>query len=127
MSYRLLLRPRQQGAGPRKRVSGAGGCRAGLLVALVEQDVVEQLWAWIEQHPGEKIEVCLTDREISLPGTDGEQGQTFGFQIDDFTRHRLLEGLDDISMTLTHEDDIAAYEAQRPSFKPKTIPARTAG
>lgn len=96
--------------------------KAGLLVAVVEQDVVEQLWAWSEANPGTEITVSLEERRISLP-----DGTSFGFQIDDFTRHRLLEGLDDISMTLTHEDDISAYEAQRPSFKPRTLPVRTAG
>ena len=96
--------------------------KAGLLVAVVEQDVVEQLWAFAEANPGTEITVSLEERRISLP-----DGTSFGFQIDDFTRHRLLEGLDDISMTLTHEDDISAYEAQRPSFKPKTLPVRTAG
>ncbi|MGJ6978963.1 3-isopropylmalate dehydratase small subunit [Aestuariimicrobium soli] len=95
--------------------------KAGLLIARVEQDVVEQLWNWIEANPGSQIEVCLQDKQISLP-----DGTTFDFEIDDFTRHRLLEGLDDISMTLQHEDKISAYEATRPSFKPATIPARTA-
>ena len=46
------------------------------------------------------------------------------FDIDDYTRWRLLEGLDDIGLTLQHEADITAYEATRPSFKPKTLPAR---
>ena len=95
--------------------------KAGLLVAKVEQDVVERLWDWVEANPGTEIEVCLVDRRISLP-----DGTTYRFEIDDFTRHRLLEGLDDISMTLQHEDAISEYEALRPSFKPKTIPARVA-
>ena len=95
--------------------------KAGLLVAKVEQDVVERLWDWVEANPGTEIKVCLVDRAISLP-----DGTTYPFEIDDFTRHRLLEGLDDISMTLQHEDAISEYEAQRPSFKPKTIPARVA-
>ena len=46
------------------------------------------------------------------------------FEIDDYTRWRLLEGLDDIGLTLKHEEDITAYEATRPAFKPKTLPAR---
>jgi 3-isopropylmalate/(R)-2-methylmalate dehydratase small subunit len=46
------------------------------------------------------------------------------FEIDDYTRWRLLEGLDDIGLTLQHEADITAYEATRPAFKPKTLPAR---
>lgn len=95
--------------------------KAGLLIARVEQDVVEQLWSWVEAHPGTQIEVDLIEKAISLP-----DGTVYPFEIDDFTRERLLEGLDDISMTLTHEDEIAAYEATRPSFKPATLPARTA-
>ncbi len=94
--------------------------KAGLLVAAVEQDVVEQLWDFAEANPGAELTVSLEDRTI----TAGDQ--VFGFSIDDFTRHRLLEGLDDISMTLQHEADIAAYELTRPSFKPATIPARVA-
>ncbi|MGA4668232.1 3-isopropylmalate dehydratase small subunit [Propionibacteriaceae bacterium Y1923] len=96
--------------------------KAGLLVAVVEQDVVEQLWEWVEANPGSEITVSLVDQTITLA-----DGTSVNFDIDPFTRHRLLEGLDDISMTLGHEDDIAVYEAARPSFKPKTLPARTAG
>lgn len=95
--------------------------KAGLLVARVPEDVVAQMWAHIDQHPGEEIEVSLEDRRITLG-----DGRAFDFEIDDFTRHRLLEGLDDISMTLQHEDDIAAFEADRQSFTPTTIPARVA-
>lgn len=96
--------------------------KAGLLVALVDQAVVERLWEHAEEHPGTPIEVCLRDRRISVP-----DGQSFDFAIDDFTRHRLLEGLDDISMTLRHEGLISEYEATRPAFRPATLPARTAG
>ena len=46
------------------------------------------------------------------------------FEIDDYTRYRLLNGLDDVGITLSHEADIAAYEATRPSFKPATLPAK---
>ena len=95
--------------------------KAGLLVAGVEQDVVEKLWDWVEAHPGTEITVSLEDRSIVLA-----DGTRYEFQIDPFTRERLLEGLDDISMTLTHEDDISTYEASRPSFKPKSLPVRTA-
>jgi len=49
------------------------------------------------------------------------------FQIDDYTRWRLMEGLDDIGLTLQQQDSITAYEAQRPEHKPKTLPAQTAG
>ena len=95
--------------------------KAGLLVAGVEQDEVEQLWDWVEANPGREITVSLQDQTIALP-----DGTRFEFQIDPFTRHRLLEGLDDISMTLTHEADITTYESSRPSFKPKSLPVRTA-
>ena len=70
---------------------------------------------------GPELTVDLEARTI----TAGEQ--VFEFTIDDYTRQRLLEGLDDIGSTLRHDDDIAAYEASRPSFKPKTLPVRTAG
>ena len=96
--------------------------KAGLLVAGVEQDIVEKLWEWVEANPGTEITVSLEDQTIALA-----DGTRYEFQIDPFTRHRLLEGLDDISMTLTHEDDISTYEASRPSFKPKSLPIRTAG
>jgi 3-isopropylmalate/(R)-2-methylmalate dehydratase small subunit len=95
--------------------------KAGLVVGVVDDATVKQIWDYIEANPGQEIEVNLVDREITLG-----DGTKIGFEIDDFTRQRLLEGLDDISMTLRHEADIAAYEATRPAFKPKTIPARVA-
>ena len=95
--------------------------KAGLLIAVVDQDVVERLWDFAEQNPGVEIEASLVDRTITAGAN------TYPFQIDDFTRHRLLEGLDDIGSTLQHADDITAYEQTRPSFKPRTIPVRTAG
>ena len=94
--------------------------KAGLLVALVEQGVVEALWAYLDANPGADITVDLGAKTVVA----GEN--TYPFTIDDYTRHRLLNGLDDIGITLQKEDDIAAYEAQRPSFKVKTIPARVA-
>ena len=95
--------------------------KAGLVIAKVDQDVVEQLWAALEAAPGTELAVSLADKTIRL----GEA--SFGFEIDDYTRHRLLEGLDDIGETLQHADLIAAYEATRPSWLPRTLPARTAG
>lgn len=65
---------------------------------------------------------------MDLPTQTIKRGDlVISFEIDEYTKHRLLNGLDDISLTLQHADDIAAYELTRPSFKPKTIPARTAG
>lgn len=95
--------------------------KAGLVIATVPQTTVEELWTLAESQPGVKIEVCLVDKQISA----GDK--TYPFEIDDYTRHRLLEGLDDIGLTLKHEDLIAAFEATRPSFLPKTLPAKTAG
>ncbi|WP_329001523.1 3-isopropylmalate dehydratase small subunit [Kribbella sp. NBC_00709] len=92
--------------------------KAGLLAALVEQDVVEQLWTAIETDPGTKVTVDLENKTISAGDVSAP------FEIDDYTRYRLLNGLDDVGITLSREADIAAYEATRPSFKPATLPAK---
>ena len=89
--------------------------KAGLLAAQVTQDVVEQLWKLIENEPTTQIVVDLEARSIQAGAL------TAPFQIDDYTRWRLLEGLDDIGITLSHEEDIATYEATRPSWKPATL------
>jgi 3-isopropylmalate/(R)-2-methylmalate dehydratase small subunit len=89
--------------------------KAGLLAAQVSQDVVEQLWKLIETEPTTQIVVDLQERSIQAGAL------TAPFEIDDYTRWRLLEGLDDIGITLSHESDIDAYEAGRPSWKPATI------
>ena len=94
--------------------------KSGLLVALVSPEVVEELWAFLDGTPGAELTVDLVARTI----TAGEA--TFPFEIDDYTRHRLLNGLDDIGITLQKDADIAAYEAKRPSWKAKTIPAKVA-
>jgi 3-isopropylmalate/(R)-2-methylmalate dehydratase small subunit len=95
--------------------------KAGLVVATVPQEVVDELWAYAEANPGTPIEVCLVDRRITAGGIDHP------FDIDDYTRHRLLNGLDDIAITLQHEADIARFEATRPALKPASLPIRTAG
>jgi len=95
--------------------------KAGLVIATVGQDVVEKLWEIAESEPGIEFTVDLRHRTIEAADN------VFEFTIDDYTRHRLLEGLDDIGLTLTHEDEIAAYEARRPSWLPKTLPVKTAG
>ncbi|AHC25019.1 MULTISPECIES: 3-isopropylmalate dehydratase small subunit [Mycobacteriaceae] len=91
--------------------------KAGLLAAQVSQDDVELLWKLIEQNPGLEITVNLQDRTIAA-GT-----VMVPFTIDDYTAWRLLEGLDDIGLTLRKQDEIAAFEQRRPSFKPRTLPA----
>ena len=90
--------------------------KAGLLAAEVAQDDVEILWKLIEQQPGLEITVNLEDRSIHA-GT-----VMVPFKIDDYTAWRLLEGLDDIGLTLRKQDDITAFEERRPSWKPRTIP-----
>jgi 3-isopropylmalate/(R)-2-methylmalate dehydratase small subunit len=92
--------------------------KSGLLPALVEQDVTEQLWKLIEADPTTVVTVDLEQRTISAGDL------TAPFQIDDYTRYRLLNGLDDIGITLGHESAISDYEAGRPSYKPTTLPAK---
>jgi 3-isopropylmalate/(R)-2-methylmalate dehydratase small subunit len=93
--------------------------KQGLLAAQVDQADVELLWKLIEEHPGTEIEVDLESRTMTCDTV------TVPFSIDDYTRWRLTEGLDDIGLTLQHEDEITAFEAARPAFKPTTLPART--
>ena len=88
--------------------------KAGLLVAVVDQKIIEELWDYIEAHPAAPITVDLQERMITAEGF-----QT-SFEIDDYTRWRLLEGLDDIGLTLRQVDAIDAYEKSRPAFKPST-------
>ncbi len=93
--------------------------KQGLLAAQVDQADVELLWKLIEEHPGTEIEVDLESRTVTCDTV------TVPFSIDDYTRWRLMEGLDDIGLTLQHEGEITAFEARRPAFKPTTLPART--
>jgi 3-isopropylmalate/(R)-2-methylmalate dehydratase small subunit len=90
--------------------------KQGLLTAQVAQDDVELLWKLLENAPGTRVTVDLVEKTVQA----GEL--TCPFQVDDYTRWRLLEGLDDISLTLEHVDDITAYESRRPSWKPTTTP-----
>ena len=89
--------------------------KAGLLAAEVAQPDVELLWKLIEQNPGLEITVNLQDRTVSA-GT-----VVVPFAIDDYTAWRLLEGLDDIGLTLRKLDQIEAFEAARPDWKPSTL------
>jgi 3-isopropylmalate/(R)-2-methylmalate dehydratase small subunit len=90
---------------------------AGLLAAEVAQDDVELLWKLIEQSPGLEITVNLQDRNI-VAGT-----VMVPFTIDDYTAWRLLEGLDDIGLTLRKLDQIESYEGRRPAWRPRTLTA----
>lgn len=92
--------------------------KQGLLAAVVAQDDIELIWKELENHPGTQITVDLESKTVTCGNLVAP------FEIDDYTRWRLLEGLDDIGLTLQREADIEAYEGQRPSFKPTTLPAR---
>jgi len=88
--------------------------KIGLLTAVVDQDVVEQLWAAVEADPALEITVDLLERQVRAGDLVAP------FEVDDYVRWRLLEGLDDIGLTLQHADEITAFEAARPAFTPVT-------
>lgn len=88
----------------------------GLLTVVADQSVVDALWKLTESDPTAEITVDLEAREIRA------EGVTAAFELDENSRWRLLNGLDDISITLSNEEDIATYEAKRPSYKPRTLP-----
>lgn len=88
----------------------------GLVVAQLEQSDIDLLLKRIENQPGIEVTVDLETRTVHCDDL------TLPFDIDDFTRYRLMEGLEDISLTLQHEGDVDTYEAQRPGFKPTTLP-----
>jgi 3-isopropylmalate/(R)-2-methylmalate dehydratase small subunit len=89
--------------------------KQGLLTAVVEQSAVEQLWKIIEEEPSTPVTVDLEGQVITAAGF------TTKFEVDSYVRWRLMEGLDDIGLTLKHVDEITAFEAKRPSFKPTTV------
>ncbi|MDA3628317.1 3-isopropylmalate dehydratase small subunit [Saccharopolyspora oryzae] len=91
--------------------------KQGLLAAECEQSDVELLWKLLENEPGTAVTVDLEQRTVHA------KDLTVSFRIDDYTRWRLLEGLDDIGLTLRHAETIDTFEQQRPSFKPATLPA----
>lgn len=92
--------------------------KAGLLAAEVDQSDVELIWKALEEQPGLEIIVDLVEKTVTA-GT-----LVVRFAIDDYTRWRLLEGLDDIGLTLRQVEAIAEYEKSRPSWKPTTLPER---
>jgi 3-isopropylmalate/(R)-2-methylmalate dehydratase small subunit len=90
--------------------------KAGLLTVVLPQAEVEKLWSAIESNPATKVTVDLGAKTVSW------DGNSVGFEIDDYTRWRLMEGLDDIGLTLKNISDVDSYESKRPTFKPKTLP-----
>ena len=89
--------------------------KQGLVAAQCEQSDVELLWKLLESEPGTPVTVDLTDKTVRA------KDLVAPFEIDDYTRWRLLEGLDDIGITLGSADLITAFEAERPSYKPVTL------
>lgn len=92
--------------------------KQGLLTGRITEEQVEQLWALAEATPGTEVTVDLESRTVNA-GTE-----SFGFEIDDYTRWRLLEGLDDIALTLRNEAAITEFEKKRPRWMPTTLPIR---
>ncbi|GAA3055711.1 MULTISPECIES: 3-isopropylmalate dehydratase small subunit [Actinomycetes] len=92
--------------------------KQGLVTAQVAQPDVELIWKELEKEPGAEVQVDLEARTVRCGSVEAS------FEIDDYTRWRLMEGLDDISLTLTRAEDIEQFEATRPEWKPKTLPAR---
>ncbi len=89
--------------------------KQGLVTGVVSQEDCESLWKYLENEPGAELTVSLEDMTVTAGGA------TYPFQVDDYTRWRLMEGLDDIGLTLMSEGEITAFEAVRPSWKPKTL------
>jgi 3-isopropylmalate/(R)-2-methylmalate dehydratase small subunit len=93
--------------------------KGGLLTVIIDQAEVEKLWAAIEADPTTAITVDLDSRTVTYNDV------TLKFELDDYTRWRLMEGLDDIGLTLAQEASIDAFEAKRSPLKPATLPIRS--
>jgi 3-isopropylmalate/(R)-2-methylmalate dehydratase small subunit len=89
--------------------------KAGLLTAEVTQDIIDKIWSLVEKEPNTQITVDLEKKQVTAGDLVAQ------FQIDDYVRWRLMEGLDDIGLTLRHESKITEFEKSRPSFKPATL------
>ncbi|MBB6170456.1 3-isopropylmalate/(R)-2-methylmalate dehydratase small subunit [Nocardiopsis mwathae] len=89
--------------------------KGGLLTVVLDQEVIERLWELVEADPATAVTVDLVEREVRAPGI------TVPFEIDDYTRWRLLEGLDDIALTLRRTDAIDDYEKRRKPWLPVTV------
>jgi 3-isopropylmalate/(R)-2-methylmalate dehydratase small subunit len=90
--------------------------KGGLLTVILPQAEVEKLWSAIEANPSMNITVDLESKTVSY---DNER---ISFDLDDYTRWRLMEGLDDIGLTMRNLGDVEKFEEKRANFKPKTLP-----
>ena len=92
--------------------------KMGLLTVILPQNEIEKIWKKVESAPDTKITVDLEAKTVSYDTA------SIAFAIDDYTRWRLMEGLDDIGLTFTKIDEVTKFEEKRLSFKPKTLPIR---
>ena len=92
--------------------------KGGLLTVILPQEAVEAIWQAVEAAPSTAITVDLDTRTVSYNDV------SVTFELDDYTRWRLMEGLDDIGLTLKHTDSIDVFEAKRAAYKPTTLPIR---
>ncbi|HLT68180.1 MAG TPA: 3-isopropylmalate dehydratase small subunit [Microbacterium sp.] len=90
--------------------------KQGLVTGIISEDVLEKFWAAIDANPGVEMTVDLVARTAAVGDFSAP------FEIDDYTRWRLLEGLDDIGLTLRHQDEISQFEARREAWRPRTLP-----
>ena len=86
--------------------------KGGLLPVVLQEKVIQELWILLEERPGVGLTVDLVEQQVRGPELN------WPFSVDEHSRWRLMEGLDDIGLTLRHDDEIAEYEALRPSWKP---------
>jgi 3-isopropylmalate/(R)-2-methylmalate dehydratase small subunit len=91
--------------------------KAGLLTVILAQEVIEEIWQVIEKEPQTSVTVDLEAKSVRIGS------EIHPFAIDDYTRWRLMEGLDDIGLTMKKIEEVSEFEAQRAAFKPKTLPA----
>ena len=93
--------------------------KGGLLTVILPQEEVERIWSAVEANPQCAITVDLESRSVSY------ENQRISFEIDDYTRWRLMEGLDDIGLTMRNIVDVEGFESKRANFKPKTLPIQS--
>lgn len=94
--------------------------KMGLVPVVLPHEIVERLQVALDEDPALELVIDVEARRFAVPALGIDEP----FELDDFTQHRLLEGLDDIGITLTHDSEIAAYEARRPAWTP-SVPATT--
>jgi len=98
--------------------------KAGLLTVILAQNEIEDIWLAIEKDSTTQITVDLNSRSVEFKDATGNQ-RKLNFEIDDYTRWRLMEGLDDIGLTFTKIDKVENFEKSRQGFKPQTIPVKS--